>query len=387
MENWWTIIAKTSGAVTWQLIGDIGKWDDISAASFSTELDSLESKYSVINMKLHSGGGSIYEGIQMYHRGVRAKSELNIDVEGLAASMASIVLMAGKKRRMARHSRIMLHQGKGGIKGSANQIMEYAIQLKKWNNTLADIYAEAIHFKHPERDAKWVKENWLAEGKDTWFTAEEALEAGLIHEIYDSNSPIETAPTTASYEEMVAHYDQGINGGGNPPSSNKSTMKKEQLLLMFAGVGITFGDNVTASMEDEDFLAQVKAELKKLKKKADTADSLQAQADAQGETDFEAKLTQLVKKGVITEKQTGHYRTLAEKSGHSEVVALLNDMLEDSDDPNALEDGLKKKPKAGVDNPERKDWDYRKWEKEDPKGLLALADEDPEAFAKLLEDY
>ncbi len=387
MENWWTIIAKTSGAATWQLIGDIGKWDDISAVSFSTELTSLEAKHSVINMKLHSGGGSISEGIQMYNRAKRSESEINIDVEGIAASMGSAILMAGKKRRMARHARLMLHQGKGKASGSANQIISMGVQLKKWNNTLADIYAQAIKDKHPERDAEWVKTNWLAEGKDTWFTAEEALEAGLIHEIYDSSSPIESAPATASHEEMVAHYDQGINGGGNPPSSNKSKMKKEQLLLMFAGVGITFGDSLNASMEDDDFLALVKAELKKIKKKADTADALQAQVDAQGETDFEAKLTEAVGKGVITEKQKGHYRNLAKDNNHSEVVALLDDMLEDSVDPNALEGGLKKKPNKGGDNPGRETWDYAKWEKEDPKGLIALADDDPEAFAKLVEDY
>jgi ATP-dependent Clp protease, protease subunit len=386
MENWWTIIAK-SEAATWQLIGDIGKWEDISAVSFSTELTNLESKHKVINMKLHSGGGSITEGIQMYNRAKRSKSEVNIDVEGIAASMASALLMAGKKRRMAKHSRLMLHQGKGGIKGSANQILEYALQLKKWNNTLAGIYSEAIAWKHPEHDAQWVKDNWLAEGKDTWFTAEEALEAGLIHEVYDSATPIESLPTSASYEEMVAHYEDRIKGGNPPSNKDQSKMNKEQLLLMLAGVGITFGDEVTASMEDSVILGQLKAELKKLKKKADLADSLQAQLDAQGETEFDDKLKACIKKGVITAKQGTHYEKLAEKNGRDDVSALLDDMLADAGDVDDLEGALKRKPRKVGNDPARKDWDYAKWEKEDPKGLLAMADDDPDTFKELVANY
>lgn len=388
MENWWTIIAKQGGVATWQLIGDIGKWDEISALSFSAELTALEAKHSVINMKLHSGGGSIGEGIHMYNRANGSKSELNIDVEGLAASMATALLMAGKKRRMARHARLMLHQGKGQIKGSANQILNFAINLKKWNNTLAQIYAEAIVWKHPERDAQWVKDNWLAEGKDTWFTADEALEAGLIHAIYDSDNPIKDLPEETSFAEMVAHYDTRINGGGLPPKPNKQFMNKEQMLLMLASVGITFDDSdAVASLDDGAFNAKVKAEIKKLKKKADQADSVQAQLDAQGETEFDDKLKKLVKAGAITQKQTAHYEKLAETNGKGEVVALFDDMLADLPDAEQLEKGLKKLPKTGVDNLERKGWDYVKWESEDPKGLIAMADDDPDSFKALVDAY
>lgn len=405
MSNHWLengIASKDKQTAEWRLTGSIGQWRDIKSIDFNRQLASLEAKYSTIDMILHSGGGSITEGLQMYNRLLksRAKTEINTDIEGMAASMASVIAMAGKHRRMAKYGRMMLHQGRNSVSGSGNHLIEKGRELLQYNQQLAEIYAEAIKWKHPDRDAQWVLDNWLVEGKDKWFTASEALEAGLIHEVYDSG--LKGAPASASYEDMVAFYDNSLAElelpeqkeptkepvAQKPKTSNqeKHTMKKEQLILAFAKLGITFDDTVTAEEgNDEAFVAAISAQVKQLQERANQADKLQASLAEQNQKSFEDELQAAQKDGRIATKQVPHYEKLAEKFGSGEAIAALKEI----DTPSA-DIELKKKAKKPVDatlSKEREQWNYQAWEENDQKGLMALADEDPEKYQAILADY
>lgn len=406
-QQWWNeAIAAADGTAEWRLIGNIARWGEINAVDFNSTLSALEAHNKTINMLLHSGGGSMTEGFQIHGRMQRSPADINTDVEGIAASMGAIIALAGKRRRISRHGRIMIHQGRAGVAGSANKIISEGENLKEMNKTMANIIAEAIHWKHPERDAQWVQDNWMPEGRDTWFSAEKALEEGLVHEVYDSR--LADLPAKASFSEAVAFYDSVLVAPRaatpvKPPAktdknvqpapaapkpqaikTNTNIMDKSKFILMLAGLGITFGDAV-ASLEDDAFLDAVKGQLKGLKEKADSAEGLQAKLDSQENEKFEGAVAKAVKAGKITEKQAEHYRKLGEKEGRETVIALLDEMAPAAD----LEAMLKRKDKKlpGGEDKERENWSWQQWEKNDPKGLIAMADDDPARYQALLAGY
>lgn len=392
MANWLeNVVAKSTQNAEWRLIGSIGQWGDINAKDFNKQLATLEARHSSIDMVLHSAGGSINEGLQMYNRLLKSKSNINTDIEGIAASMASVVAMAGKRRRIAKYGRMMLHQGRNTVSGSGNHLIKKGEELNALNQQLAEIYAEAIKHKHPDRDADWVLANWLVEGVDKYFSAEEAREAGLVHEIYDPG--LKGAPATASFDEMVAFYDNSLTNEepeaqDEPtaePKSITNRMKKEQLILMLAKQGITFEDTVTADGSEDAFMDALAGKIKQMKSEAAKASALQAKIEELEGSAFQEELTAAQADGRITAKQVPHYEKLADKFGNDEAIAALKE-IEVAD----VDITLKRREKKPVDSTlskERDAWNYQAWEEKDPDGLIALADDDPDKYKSILDAY
>ena len=391
MQKWLeNVVAKSTKVVDWRLIGSIGQWREINSKDFNAQLSAIEAKNSTINMVIHSGGGSIYEGLQLYNRGKKSKAEINTDVEGLAASMGSVLAMVGKHRRMAKTARMMLHQGRDAVMGSGDQLIEAGKRVNQLNQTLAEIYSEAIQHKHPDRDAKWVMDNWLVEGKDKWFTAAEAEDAGLVHEVYDSGFK---APASASHEELVAFYDNSLTDteltAELPESSNNQdtkSMKKEQLILMLAKHGITFTDAAVAEDGDEAFMAELTGKIKELKSDAAKAAQLQAKLEGDAEASFDKNLKAAVLDGRIGAKQEPHYRKLAEKLGFEEANAALEEIEPVADLHLERTNRKPAKPSGSGVSAERKDWSHKDWSEKDPEGLRAMMDSEPEAYEKLVDN-
>lgn len=196
--------AKSNSETDVLMYGSISEWGKVRAEDFISKLSDARAKgYQRVNLKMNSPGGSIVEGVAIISQMGRDDLFITGTVEGISASMASVILQGCDRRKMFRGARMMVHQGQGGVFGTANYIRDYANLLDSYNKTLAEIYAKRTK-KH---DAKWILENWMAEGKDTWFTAEQALKEGLIDEIVEGNvKPLQKEEATL--HEMAAHYQQ-----------------------------------------------------------------------------------------------------------------------------------------------------------------------------------
>ncbi len=130
-----------------------------------------------ISLYINSPGGSIYAGLGIYDTMQYVESEIQTICVGLAASMAAVLLSGGtnEKRFALRHSRIMIHQPLGGVKGQATEIeitMKHILTLKK---DLYDILAKHTGktYEDIERDSD----------RDCWMNAEEAKSYGLVDNI------------------------------------------------------------------------------------------------------------------------------------------------------------------------------------------------------------
>lgn len=131
-----------------------------------------------VDVEINSPGGSVFEGNRIYSalREMAARGvAITTTVNGLAASMGSVILMAGDNRRMTKGSRVMIHEASTIAMGDAREMKKTAAVLESISSEIAGIYAERTG-----GDAADIRNLMYAE---TWMTAEDAKANGFIHAI------------------------------------------------------------------------------------------------------------------------------------------------------------------------------------------------------------
>ena len=130
-----------------------------------------------INVYINSPGGSVYAGLGIYDTMQFIQSDVATICTGMAASMAAVLLVAGKegKRSALPHSRVMIHQPMGGVQGQASDIEIEAREIQKLKKELYTIIAD---HSHTEFDKVWADSD-----RNYWMTAEEAREYGMIDQV------------------------------------------------------------------------------------------------------------------------------------------------------------------------------------------------------------
>ena len=137
-------------------------------------LQSLDDKAD-ISLYLNTPGGIVSAGLGIYDTMQLIKPNVNTICTGLAASMGSILLVAGKERSILPHAKVMIHQPLGGVAGQASDILIEAEEIKKCRDELCSILAE--HTKQP------FDRVFQDMDRDHWFTAQEAIDYGLVDKI------------------------------------------------------------------------------------------------------------------------------------------------------------------------------------------------------------
>lgn len=155
--------------------------DDYTANTLQAQLlylDSVDAGKD-ISIYVNSPGGSVYAGLGIYDTMQFIQSDVSTICTGMAASMASVLLVAGTKgKRFALpHSRVMIHQPMGGAQGQASDIEIVAEEIQKLKKELYTIIAN--HSKTP------YEQVWKDSDRDHWMTAEEAKAYGMIDKVLE----------------------------------------------------------------------------------------------------------------------------------------------------------------------------------------------------------
>ena len=139
-------------------------------------LDSVDSAKD-ISIYINSPGGSVYAGLGIYDTMQFINSDVQTICTGMAASMAAVLLVAGKegKRSALPHSRIMIHQPMGGAQGQASDIEITAREIQKLKK---ELYTIISNHSHQPFDKVWADSD-----RDYWMTAQEAKEYGMVDEV------------------------------------------------------------------------------------------------------------------------------------------------------------------------------------------------------------
>ena len=130
-----------------------------------------------ISIYINSPGGSVTAGLGIYDTMQFISSDVSTMCTGMAASMAAVLLVAGKegKRTALTHSRVMIHQPLGGVQGQASDIEIEAREIQKFKKELYTIISEHSHTPFDKV--------WQDSDRNYWMTAAEAKEYGMVDEV------------------------------------------------------------------------------------------------------------------------------------------------------------------------------------------------------------
>lgn len=205
-------IVETADACHIYIYGYIGEWDDeVRALDISRELVQAEMTGKRIVIRINSMGGEVYTGIAIFNALMQSKGDVSIQVDGIAASMASVIALCGKPVQMSKYARLMIHSVSGWAHGNKVDIQRHLQEIDGLENTLCQMYA-----KRMGKSAEAIKAEYF-DGTDHWLTAQEALALGLVDGIYDTE-PIEA--TTS--EEIYNQFNNRIPTGGRKKSKQNS---------------------------------------------------------------------------------------------------------------------------------------------------------------------
>lgn len=192
----WYEVKAIAGEPTAELYlyGDIGTdpWADesIGAMDVVNAIGQIDSG-ARINARINSYGGSVADGLAIFNALRRHPGSVDVDVDGVAVSIASLIAMAPKPGagvlRMASNSMMMIHAPWNISMGNANDHRKTADMLDKHAEAMAGAYARN-GFSRDDALAM------LRDGEDHWLTADDALALGLIDEITDSMAVAASLP-------------------------------------------------------------------------------------------------------------------------------------------------------------------------------------------------
>lgn len=213
---------KNDSSVEIVLYDEIGVWGT-TASDFMEMLISANER--PINLRISSPGGDVFEALAIYNNLKTYPADVSTQVDGLAASAASYIAMAGETRTIARNAMVMIHDAIGFTVGNAEDHRKQIDLLEGASNTIADIYAQR---------AGGTKEDWRAKMKEeTWYySGQEATDAGLTTAVYEPDSnPIEN-----KWDLSLFNFKKSVKSSGtdtdfpqSQPSISTKTSEKEEI--------------------------------------------------------------------------------------------------------------------------------------------------------------
>ena len=193
MSDWYKIRMSTPRTADIDILADIGGWwDGVDAATMVRDIRDLDA--DEIRLSINSGGGSIFDAVTILNALRQHPAKVTANVLGLAASAASFIACGVDETTMSANSTMMIHDGSGIAVGNAQDMHEMADLLDKLSDNIASIYAA----KAGGTPDSW-RETMRAE---TWYTADEAVAAGLADRVVDV---AKADPPEASTAENRAH--------------------------------------------------------------------------------------------------------------------------------------------------------------------------------------
>ena len=213
-QSWYSLKAQNGNAEL-MIYDEIGGWG-ISAQQFARDLKNL-GKIGTLTARIHSPGGDVFEGMAIYNmiKGHPAHKVCYID--GLAASMASVIAMAFDEVIMPENAMMMIHKPWGGTLGDADDMRKYADLLDKVEGNLVGAYQQKTGLPEDELHALLAAE--------TWLTGREAVEKGFANTLTD---PLQMAASLNSkrlkdFTNMPEHLKNLFAPKGNIPSPAPAT--------------------------------------------------------------------------------------------------------------------------------------------------------------------
>lgn len=273
---------KEADLLLYGVIGDDGYWDSVGSKEFAEDLKAIED-VETINVRINSPGGDVFAGQAIYSTLKRCKSTINVYIDGLAASIASLIAMAGDKVIMPKNSMMMIHKPWSFSAGNADDMRTMAETLDKVEESLVVAYTDKTGLS--EEEIKKLLSD------ETWLSASDALEKGFCDEIEETELKASLKDgqliingqkfNTTDYKNFdTSWYSKGTKDDGqgqNPPEQNipkventfitvvqnsNKTMKGNKTMNLkakCAAFGLDYDALVNSGVSESQIKAMIKA--------------------------------------------------------------------------------------------------------------------------------
>ncbi|GKT04459.1 head maturation protease, ClpP-related [Furfurilactobacillus entadae] len=213
------------------------EWEDsdTSAAGFRNDLKQLED-VKKINLHINSPGGSVFEGIAIYNMLKQSPATINTYVDGVAASIASVIAMAGDTIFMPKNAMLMIHNPWNIVAGNATDLRKAADDLDQVAKASVVTYLEKAGDKLTEESLKQMLDD------ETWLTADEAVQNGLADEVIASNQ-VAACLTTENVtqfrhvpKQLIAEKKQGLTQTKRQAIADEAKQHQQTTTTILGGI-------------------------------------------------------------------------------------------------------------------------------------------------------
>lgn len=219
-KPWFTARASASDTGAIAIYSDIGA-GSLSASDFQFSLSAL-GEVRELHINVCSNGGDIPSGFAIYNMLSRHAAKKVVTIDGIAASMASVIAMAGDEIIIPSNSMLMIHNPWGMVGGDSEALISFGESLAKMREQIANVYVK--------RTGQSIKDILSMMDRETWLTAQEAVDMGFADRVEEPrrmaalintsrflNTPMALRKITAdfrprSFEDIAAKAWQKYNG-------------------------------------------------------------------------------------------------------------------------------------------------------------------------------
>jgi ATP-dependent protease ClpP protease subunit len=231
------VAADEAELLLYDEIGGFGTY----AEDFLTELKAVTAPK--LRVKVNSPGGSVFEGVALANALRSHPAEVTVQVDGIAASIASVIAMAADRVVVQPQAMLMVHDASGVCLGNAQDMQDMAALLDKISDNIADAYVAK---------AGGTRDEWRQVMRaETWFNAEEAVEAGLADEVMPSKKQ---AQPSEDEPEMVRRFDLAAYGYTGPrreePKAAETGLTEDIRSLIGEEIAAQLRAAVTPAVDD-----------------------------------------------------------------------------------------------------------------------------------------
>lgn len=231
MKSWFKITASATGTATIDIFDEIGYWG-ITAKDFVAQLRALTGIQS-LTLNIDSPGGSVEDGFTIFDAIQSLAVPVTAHITGTAASMASVIMLAAGKIKIAEHGRVMIHRVTGGAAGNADDMAAAAAVIKQFEDRIVAIYVERT-----KKDEAEIRDLMKAE-MGTWFFGQEAIDAGFADELIKGTKATAFKPQWASKFTMLPAALFDTSSQTTPPRDHEpKNMKAILALASLVGVAL-----------------------------------------------------------------------------------------------------------------------------------------------------
>lgn len=205
-RKWYEVKALAEGALQVSIHDEIGLWG-VNAADFIAEINS-HTNIAEIEVGIHSPGGSLFDGVAMFNALKNHSAKVVTRVDGIAASAASVVFLAGDERVMPEDTFLMIHNPWSGVMGDSTEMRKAADTLDQFQQMLVELYARETGI---DEDA--VAEMMKAE---TWLDASSAMDLDFATHL------VQSMKVAALSKDFAKHFSE-------PPKALVDPISKDDI--------------------------------------------------------------------------------------------------------------------------------------------------------------